>query len=372
MPDKKKNILFVCPTEIYGGGEVYLKTIIKGFFFSQRFGNIHLISPRNKLIQDVQGVAAIHDGFDLASKKNLLKLIFRINRIIKKERIDIVFLNGFNECGWIAPFIQSKRKICTGHNNFNTFKDSFFLEGITLGLLKIIKRPAQFFFVLLAFRSFYKFICINNLVYDNLEKLVDRSKLIKIPNGVDEIQIGESVNDILTFGRIGRLESIKGNVFLLRAFSKYVRKNGMGRLIFAGEGREMEMLKRISHELSISKYIEFIGHVEKEKFYSLVDVMISSSSYEASPLVILEALSCGLPVISTNVGGVNEILTDGYSGIIVDFGDELQLSEAMNFLARNPSHIKKLSRNGYSIYSKNYRSETMVIRTIDAVLGNDE
>jgi glycosyltransferase involved in cell wall biosynthesis len=372
MLDKKKNILFVCPTEIYGGGEVYLKTIIEGFFFSRRFGKIHFISPKNKLIQDIQGMAILHDGLDVAVKSNLLLLIFRLNKIIKAESVDIVFFNGFNECGWIAPFINARKKICTGHNNFNTFEDPFFSKGKASGVIKIMKRPFQYFFVFLAFRSFDRFICINNLVFDNLERVVDRSKLVKIPNGVDEIRRRKKPNGMLTFGRIGRLENMKGNVFLLHAFSRYRKKNDSGLLVFAGEGSEMEMLKSLSHRLSISKYVEFMGHVEKEEFYSLVDVMVSPSSYEASPLVILEALSCGVPVISTDVGGVKEILTDGYSGLIVDFGDEERLSEKMNLLAKDASCMKKLSENGYRVFSQDFRSESMITRTIEAVLENDE
>lgn len=372
MIDKKKNILFVCPTEIYGGGEVYLKTIIKGFFLSRRFESIHLIAPKNKLIQDVQGMVILHDGLDVAVKSNLLVLIFRLNKIIKAESVDIVFFNGFNECGWIAPFVHARKKICTGHNNFNTFEGQFFSEGKASGVVKIIKRPFQYFFVFLAFRSFDKFICINNLVFNNLERVVDRTKLTKIPNGVDEVRRREKSNGMFIFGRIGRLENMKGNVFLLHAFSRYRKKTDSGLLVFAGEGSQMNMLKLLSDELSISKYVDFLGHVEKEEFYSLVDVMISPSSYEASPLVILEALSCGVPVISTDVGGVKEILTDGYSGLIVDFGDEERLSEKMNLLAEDSRCVEKLSENGHRVFSQHFRSESMIMRTIEAVLEHDE
>ena len=370
----KPNILFICPTLIYGGGEVYLKTIINGAINSNAFCEVHLVTPGNRIEIEVFGNVIKHKGYDTSRIIDLIRLIVTTNRIIKHNSIDYVFINGFNEFGWCAPFIRSKNIVCTGHNNFDTFKKKIISKSLNHTIINIIKRPFQYLFVRFAFKKFKKFICINKLVYKNLSSvLTDTSNIIVIPNGIDELTLtsNKKNNREICFGRIGRLEAIKGNIFLIDAFYWYTLQKNDGQLVFAGDGPELEILKAKVRDLSLETRVNFLGFVKKEDFYSKVDVVISSSSYEASPLVILESMACKLPVISTDVGGVSEIIENKKTGILVEYGNIKEMKNAMLFFSNNDDAREKISEKAYIKYEKKFTSTDMVNKTLTAVLNND-
>lgn len=144
------------------------------------------------------------------------------------------------------------------------------------------------------------------------------------------------------FITVGRLSAVKNQQMMLRAFAAFLAKGYEAKLLILGKGEEEENLKALATELGICDQVEFIGYVPNVEGYLVrSDVFLMSSRYEAQPLSILEAMAAGLPVISTDVGGVRDILTD--NGILIPAGDADAMAKAMEKLYTQPALREKMA-----------------------------
>lgn len=142
---------------------------------------------------------------------------------------------------------------------------------------------------------------------------------------------------------VGQLRSRKGVDYLLRAFSNQGDKRI--RCVVVGDGPERRKLFEMAEDLGLGDRVIFTGAVPFEdllKLYSEAEFFILPTLAEGLPLVILEAFASGLPVISTNVGGIPEIVEDGHNGFIVPPRDVVALSECIKVLAENQKLRKKM------------------------------
>jgi glycosyltransferase involved in cell wall biosynthesis len=119
-------------------------------------------------------------------------------------------------------------------------------------------------------------------------------------------------------GTVGRLERIKNQAMLIRAFAELCRRHSQdAHLAIVGIGDEETALKALAESLAISHRIFFLGmQHEMERIYPLLDVFALPSLHEGTCLSLLEAQSCGIPVVATDVGGNSAILSDGQSGFL--------------------------------------------------------
>ncbi|MBZ0242081.1 MAG: glycosyltransferase, partial [Bacteroidales bacterium] len=102
-----------------------------------------------------------------------------------------------------------------------------------------------------------------------------------------------------------------------------------------GEGMDFERLKNHATTLNLNENLRFTGLLEGEELATTLakaDFMVMFSNYENMPVVILEALACGLPVVATRVGGIPEMI-DKENGLLVEPGDEAALKEAIRWMA---------------------------------------
>ena len=139
---------------------------------------------------------------------------------------------------------------------------------------------------------------------------------------------------VFRFVTAGRFSKEKNQAMMYRAFAAFLEKGYDARLVMLGKGAEEENLKALAETLGISDRIDYPGFVPNvEDYLTNADVFLLSSNYEALPLAVLEAMAAGLPVISTNVGGVCDIVTD--NGILIPAGDMDAMVQAMEKLYLN-------------------------------------
>ncbi|VXD11291.1 Glycosyl transferase, group 1 [Planktothrix serta PCC 8927] len=144
----------------------------------------------------------------------------------------------------------------------------------------------------------------------------------------------------LKFVFLGKINKRKGIYDLLRAFAnlKPDYRNKV-ELVLAGSG-EVEEAQNLVTQLGIQEQISFPGWLDQQQRDKLLgesDVMLLPSYNEGLPMAILEAMSWGLPVITTPVGGIPEVIEQGKTGLLINPGDIEQLTEAMQSLIENPS-----------------------------------
>jgi glycosyltransferase involved in cell wall biosynthesis len=180
---------------------------------------------------------------------------------------------------------------------------------------------------------------------------VDVQKFKNRGEGVDlrrELGIEEGQKVILC---VGRLYYRKGLTMLLRSIPRVVQKFADVRVLISGEGfkRNEENLQELAEKLKIDDFVMFLGYFPDERLpdlYATADLFVLPALYENFPFAILEAQSTGLPVISTQVGGIPEFLINNENGLLVESGDPEQLAQAILILLQDPAFAEQLGRCG--------------------------
>ena len=133
------------------------------------------------------------------------------------------------------------------------------------------------------------------------------------------------------------LEAHYGVDCLLRAFASIQREIPDAILTVVGDGSQRQALETLTTELQL-KHTTFTGRVEHEEInqhYSATDIYLNASKIDNQPLSILEAFACGLPVVTTDAGGIPDIVTDEITGFLVPVGDyQLLAARALKLLNR--------------------------------------
>ena len=154
-------------------------------------------------------------------------------------------------------------------------------------------------------------------------------------------------DSIFRFITVGRFSPEKNQQMMYLAFASFLEQGYDARLLMLGKGEEEAALKTLAEELNISNKIDYAGYVDNvEDYLKAADVFLLSSHYEAQPLCLLEAMAAGLPVISTNVGGVPDIVTD--NGILIHKGDTEAMTQAMERLYLEQELRRKMSEASVS------------------------
>lgn len=152
-----------------------------------------------------------------------------------------------------------------------------------------------------------------------------KSKFLFIPNFIDvsyfKCKNNIKNNELFTFINIAGLQPNKNHVLLLYAFQEFQKKYPKSRLFIYGDGPEKEMLVSLSSELNIQEKVIFGGKIGREEVKNNLcksHCFILSSKVETFGVVAIEAMSCGIPVISTKNGGTESIITNKSVGILCE------------------------------------------------------
>ncbi|MGB9980624.1 glycosyltransferase family 4 protein [Methanobacterium sp.] len=207
-------------------------------------------------------------------------------------------------------------------------------------------------------------IATSNSYIDESKFLGDyRDKIEVIPNGInleefdinlsqeecrDKLGLPHDKKIILFFGNI---VAYKGPHILLKAFSKVKAQFKDVKLVFAGRGGMQEELTKLAAKMSIENDILFTGYVDeglKPFYYKSADIFClpSITMAEAFGIVNLEAMACGIPVISSKLGGIPDVIDDKETGLLVKPEDEKSLTDAITFLLENDDIARKMGNVG--------------------------
>ncbi len=166
-----------------------------------------------------------------------------------------------------------------------------------------------------------------------------------LKNILPEKNFKDRTINFLFLGRIGDGKGIFDVTNMLSM--KKESFQGKMKLYIGGDG-EIDKLSAIIKETGLNEIVEYVGWVNSDKKNNMLlnsDVYILPSYGEGLPVSVLEAMSYGLPVISTPVGGIPEIVEDSKNGILVRPGDQAALESAFNFFLSNPAKIKEYGAN---------------------------
>lgn len=210
-------------------------------------------------------------------------------------------------------------------------------------------------------------LAISKAVADNLaSRQVSCRRRIRIAhNGVDEtcFMPGREKRRGVFVGAAGRLIPRKGFECLLRAFAVVRQSCPAARLRLAGEGPDRLRLEGLICELGISDCVELVGEVaDMVGFLQSLDLFAMPSRREGFGMAVLEAMSCGLPVVASDADGLREIVLDGVSGRLVPAGDEKALAGALTELLADTALAGRLGREARRSVENRFSLQRMVRR----------
>jgi len=143
-------------------------------------------------------------------------------------------------------------------------------------------------------------------------------------------------NNKFVFLTMGRLVKQKNLILLIRAFREVVKDFKQMALFIIGKGSEKKKLINLVKKLDLEDNVKFIEWTDDVySYYNLANVYVLSSNYEGWGRVIIEAASCGLPIIMTDVGCAGEVIKNEKNGLMVPLDDKKKLAEAMLRLIKN-------------------------------------
>lgn len=347
----KNKLLFVIPSLCGGGAERVALHIIN--HLDKDKYNIRLViferilDYKKDLFSPVRIIC-----LDKKSRWDFFKLILKLRRVIKDFKPDTIIslLHYTNiiavlSCLWL---VNKPRVIVCEHSYHRKYLPLTRVRRLRKLLMKFTYGKTDMI-IAISERMRESMIVDFNLNSDKIIVIYNPIPLEIIRNlANEEIQNdffnGKSGQIIIT---VGRLTQLKRFDRLIKAFA-LLRQEKEVYLLILGQGELLNELKDLSRKLTVNEYIRFIGFKDNPfTWISKSDLFILSSDFEGFPMVILEAMACGTPVISTDCpSGPGEIITNGKNGILVPPADEEALAEAMLTLLKNENLRKKFSQEG--------------------------
>jgi glycosyltransferase involved in cell wall biosynthesis len=335
---KKEKLLFVIYSSHGGGAEKQLQYILR-YIDRSRFepyiAVFHLTGKERKILPEDVVI------YDLSTKSHpaTFFLVYKLARLIIKLKPHKIlsFMWGANLIAILAGILTSSKVIVSERTY--TYAD---LQNYRFKWIR--KKMISFFYA-----KADAIIAVSENIKDGLLEhfALPSSKIVVINNGVDlknvEILINQSPpaigNYILA---CGSLEKIKNFDFLLEAIYDI---NEIFNVIIIGQGSQRKYLEEKAQDLQVNLLMP--GYITNPySFFSNAKVFVVTSLYEGFPNVIIEAMACGVPVVSVDCpGGIRDIITHGENGLIVEQDNRQALSRAILEVVNDKEMAGKLIKN---------------------------
>ncbi len=168
----------------------------------------------------------------------------------------------------------------------------------------------------------------------------------------------------IRIGTVSRLSEEKGLQYLIKAFAEVKSNNKNAKLYIAGSGNYEGKLKKLANKNHLEKDAIFLGHVHNVyTFLKEVNLFVLTSRSESLGVAIMEAMSVGLPVVASDVGGIPEIVENNKSGILVPSRNVPAIAKAINHLIENPTLREKMGNYGKKIVNNKFNIPTFISKT---------
>jgi glycosyltransferase involved in cell wall biosynthesis len=166
---------------------------------------------------------------------------------------------------------------------------------------------------------------------------------------------------------VARFVARKRHVDLVRALDR-LENEGVGfRAVFVGYGPTLDPIRELSRKAGLQNVVEFRGRLAPDEIQQLLtqsDIFCLPSLWEGTVISVMEAMATGLPVVATDVNGVNEVVIDGVTGLLVPPYSHDRLAEALRTLLSDPTLRRRMGTAGRRRVQDAFR--------LDAVVGAKE
>jgi glycosyltransferase involved in cell wall biosynthesis len=308
-------------------------------------------------VQQMEEAGVTFLGLDRSSKFDLIA--WRpLYQLLRRERIDVVHAHKFGANVWGVVMGRLARvPVVVTHEHGWAF------EGEPLKVFldrELIARGSN---ALIAVSR------ADQRRMSSIEKIKPKDTVF-VPNGISPLPqpSGADVRaelgipaDAPLVGTMGFLRYPKAIDNLVRAADPLRRLVPGAKVLIAGDGPDRPMIEALLDELDLRDTVYLLGlRSDVPDLLDALDVAVCPSDSEGSPLSIMEYMDAGLPVVSTNVGGVPDLIDEGVHGLLVERRDPEALARAMAELLRDPARAAEMGRRGRERRAREFDIDVMV------------
>lgn len=351
--------------------------------------NLYQSGPYEQIMHD--------EGIDLiplkARRRSVIFLPFfiydlyciftRLMVVVKSQQIKILHahLPDSSLIAIVVGKLTNTPVVLTIHNNFS----------LPSKRKAPVRDALRTFITNMVFKRANYIITVGNDIKESLHQTIGYETPIKtVYNGVDyqrytsglkktaPLQFRQSlgVSSQATIATVvGRLDKQKGHTYLIDAAHQLLDKYPELVFLLIGEGELKEKLIDQARSLKIADNFIFLGNRnDVPEILGMSDVFVLPSIYEGIPLVVLEAMAAGLPVVATDVAGTRELIESGIDGLLAKTEDSKDIARVMNNLLSDMARGKEMSLRAQTKVKESFSLQRMVAGTecvYHEVLGDD-
>jgi glycosyltransferase involved in cell wall biosynthesis len=288
------------------------------------------------------------------------EILIRLKDFITENSIDIIIAHNRHTWDVAVDILEYKPDIRL-----------FFIAHSAIKFRRIFENESEAE-IRIRHNSLYteKIICTSGFIESKLKILfpAEKEKIIRIHNGV-EIQKLDGVlprkkirdligikDDFVLIGLVSRLAPVKNIGFLLNAISHLIKAGECKfKVLIIGDGPEQINLQEQIRQLNLGNYVILKeSNISLEDYYNTFDIYVNCSLFESCSMAILEAMSHGLPVVASDVGGNSELVLDGETGYTFSLDHQDEFIDKTKILLRNSQLRSQFGNNAYVRAVKNF------------------
>ncbi len=350
--------LFLLTSMPIGGAETLLVNLVRRMDRSRFAPEIGCLKSAGELGEVMAKEMPVHAG--LIRHKLDLGVLFRLQRLIAERKIDAVVTVGCGDkmfWGRLAAWRAGVPVV------LSALHSTGWPDGV--GRLNRMLTPITDGFI--------------GVARAHGEHLIEQErfpveKVYVIPNGVDCDRFQPSPQDRLSVRRelgvseqtpmvgiVAALRPEKNHELFLRAAALVQRRIPAARFVIIGDGAERGRCEQWAKELGLGDFVYFLGsRGDIPRLLAALDLFALTSHNEANPVSILEAMSCGLPIVAPNVGSISESVQKGVTGYLVEAGDEVQQARRWVELLQDPIKAQQMGLEGRKSVMNSWSLDRMV------------
>ena len=349
--------MFLLTSMPIGGAETLLVNLVRRFDPNRISPLIGCLKEKDVLGVELENEIPVYEN--LIQHKYDFAVAGRLRKLFKKESVDAVITVGAGDkmfWGRLGARRASVPVILSALHSTGwpdgVGRLNRLLTGITDGFIAVAKQHAR---------------------YQVEQEKFPEHKVFLIPNGIDtdrftvdaesRLQWRQKLDipaDAPTVGIVAALRPEKNHDLFLRAAKLTFQKKPAAHFVIAGDGPERNRLESLAKTLNLEPNVHFIGSTQDiPGVLSMLDVFSLTSHNEASPVSIMEALSCARPVVSTYVGSIDESVLEDKTGYLALPGDADKLAERWTQLLGDESLRNRLGEAGREHVIENCSLQSM-------------
>jgi glycosyltransferase involved in cell wall biosynthesis len=290
----------------------------------------------------------------------------RLARLLRRQRIDVLHAHKFGSNVWGTLIGQITRvPVVLAHEHTWSYEGN--------PLRRFLDRE-------LVSRAADRFIAVSREDQRRMIEIehIDPRRTLFIPNGVVSLPpaSGRDVRAELgidphtpVIGAVGMLRPQKAHHVLVRAAALLAESGADFRVLIVGDGPERANLEQLTAELGLAHTISFLGaRTDVPDVLVSLDIAVSCSDFEGSPLAVMEYMDAALPVVATDVGGLPDLIEPGVHGLLVAPKDPPALAAALAELLGDPQRARAMGERGRQRRRAEFDIDVLVGRLEDLYL----